>query len=323
LVYTPVDERIGTPVTQEQAGPARGTIVRRPRRRRAGPRQVSWLIAVPSVALLLAYHFVAPISSVGYAFTDWNGLTSPRWIGLRNFREILHSGVSNGALKNTLFLAATLLVVSNAFGCLLALALNRTLKTRNFLRAIFFLPFVIAPLATSYVWQYIFSYEGTLNQFLGAVGLESWKTAWLGDPTWALWTVAAALVWQTAGLCMVIYLAGLQGIPPEIEEAAVVDGAKDVYRLRRVILPLLAPSITIASTLMLIYGMRVFDQVLAITGGGPVGTSETLATQVYEQTFTYGRFGFGAALSVVLSLMIMLLALGQLLILRSREDRTS
>src|SRR5262249_34430024 len=156
---------------------------------------------------------------------------------------------------------------------------------------------------------------------LGAVGLDAWKKAWVGDPTWAIWTIAIVMVWQTTGLCMVIYLAGLQGIPDEIDEAAIVDGAGMLRRFRCITLPLLAPAVTIASTLMLIYGMRVFDQVLALTGGGPVGSSETLATQVWEQTFQFGRFGYGAALSVLLSVLIFVLVIGQLLVLRRRESR--
>jgi raffinose/stachyose/melibiose transport system permease protein len=154
---------------------------------------------------------------------------------------------------------------------------------------------------------------------LGEVGLESWQRAWLGDPGWALIAVLLVLVWQQSGLTMVIYLAGLQSIPDDLVEASVVDGASSWLRFRRITLPLLRPAFIIASTLTLIFGLRVFDQILGLTGGGPVGATETLATQVWKQSFADGRFGYGAALSIVLTLVIGTLALLQLVVLRKQE----
>src|SRR6185437_16078178 len=124
---------------------------------------------------------------------------------------------------------------------------------------------------------------------------------------------------QYSGLAMVIYLAGLQAVPLELDEAAAVDGASIFFRLRTVTLPLLAPAVTISATLTMIIGLRVFDQVIALTGGGPVGASETLATQVWQQTFVFGKFGYGTALALVLAAVVGALALGQLAILRRRE----
>src|SRR4029077_3837708 len=137
-----------------------------------------------------------------------------------------------------------------------------------------------------------------------------------------LWTVLVVLVWQFTGLAMVIYLAGLQGISPELDEASAVDGASIWMRFRWVTLPLLAPALTVSATLTLIFGLRVFDQVLALTGGGPVDASETLATQVWEQTFQFGKFGYGAAIALVLSGLIIVVTLSQLAVLRWREAAT-
>ena len=179
----------------------------------------------------------------------------------------------------------------------------------------------MSSLAVSYVWQFIFSYTGPLNGLLDAIGLESFKRAWTGDPTWAIWTILVVLVWQFVGLSMVMYLAGLEGIPEELDEASAVDGASTFRRFRKITLPLLAPAITVSVTLSTIYGLGVFDQVLAVTGGGPVDASETLATQIYKQTFAFGRFGYGTALSLVLTVLITVLAVAQLLVLRARERR--
>jgi raffinose/stachyose/melibiose transport system permease protein len=203
----------------------------------------------------------------------------------------------------------------------LAVGLNRTLKSRNFIRALFFAPVVMSPLAVAYIWQFIFAYDGPLNSLLGAVGLGSWRQAWLGSPTWALWAIFLVLVWQFSGLTMIIYLAGLQGVPDELQEAAAVDCATTFYRFRRVTLPLLAPALTIALTLTLINGLRVFDQIIAWTNGGPYYATETLTTQIYQQTFVNGRFGYGAATALVLTAIITVFALAQLGVLRAREKR--
>jgi raffinose/stachyose/melibiose transport system permease protein len=293
--------------------------VRNRRRRAGGPKTIPWALALPGVALLLAFHFVAPLSGAWYSLTDWNGIASPRWVGLDNFRQIFTSSLTRDAFFHTLLLAATFLVSVNAIGLALALGLNRALKSRNILRSLFFLPAIVTPIATSYIWQYIFTYDGPLNHVLDAVGLGSWRRPWIGDPQWALWTVLVVLVWQYSGLAMVIFLAGLQAVPSELDEAAAVDGATTLFRLRTVTLPLLAPAVTISATLTMIIGLRVFDQVLALTGGGPVGASETLATQVWQQTFVFGKFGYGTALALVLAAVVGALALGQLAILRRRE----
>jgi raffinose/stachyose/melibiose transport system permease protein len=291
------------------------------RRQRGGPRRVTLLWIVPALVLVLAVHYVAVGAGAWYAFTDWNGLGHARWIGLGNFREIFHDHAARGALEHTLLLAFTFVVAANAIGLGLALALHRTLRTRNFLRALFFAPVVMSPLAVSFIWQFIFDYNGPLNRLLSALGLDSWRQGWLGSPTWALWTIFVVMVWQFVGLTMIIYLAGLQGIPEELDEATAVDGATALYRFRRITMPLLAPALTVALTLTLVNGLRVFDQILALTGGGPVDASETLATQVYKQTFVNGRFGYGAAIALVLTMLIAAIALAQLVVLRTREAR--
>jgi raffinose/stachyose/melibiose transport system permease protein len=281
-------------------------------------RQVPWILALPAIVIVLAFNFVAPLSAVYYAFTDWNGLSSPHWVGLANFRSILGGG-STTPLVNSLKFAAVVLVGGNVIGCCLALALHRTLKTRMLLRLVFFLPFVLSPLATAYIWQYIFTYSGSLNFVLTHLGLRA--IPWLGDPTWAFVAAAIVLLWQFSGLAMVIYLAGLQAIPVDIEEAAAVDGATALYRFRRITLPMLAPAVTVSSTLLLIIGLRVFDQIYALTAGGPVNATQTLATSLYNQAFSFGRYGYGTALSVVLTVLVAGLVLTQLALLRRREAR--
>jgi raffinose/stachyose/melibiose transport system permease protein len=276
-------------------------------------------LALPGVFALVAFTLVPVVAGGLYAFTDWRGLGDAHWIGLENFRQILDDPMTRGALWHTLVFGGALVVATNAVGLALALGLNRTLKSRNLLRAVFFLPVILSPLAVSYVWQYILDPSGPLNTLFAEVGLDSWQRAWLGDPGWALISVLVVLVWQQSGLTMVIYLAGLQSIPDDLVEASEVDGASPLLRFRRITLPLLRPAFIIASTLTLIFGLRVFDQILGLTAGGPVGATETLATQVWKQSFADGRFGYGAALSIVLTLIIGTLALLQLVVLRRQE----
>jgi raffinose/stachyose/melibiose transport system permease protein len=276
-------------------------------------------LVVPAVLVTLGFSFVAPLIGSVYAFTNWDGFGAAHWVGLHNFQEIFQSSDTRGAIWNTLKLSVVFVVLVNLFGLGLALGVNRVLKSRYLLRSIFFLPVVVIPLATSFVWQYIFAYSGPLNGFLSLVGLHSWVKPWLNDPTWALWTVVVVMLWQYTGLMMVIYIGGLQGIPQELDEAAAIDGATAWRRLRRVTLPLLAPAVTICVVLSTLVALRAFDQIVALTGGGPVNASQTLSTEVYYQTFSNGRYGYGTAIALLLSVIIVAAVLIQMVVFRRRE----
>lgn len=266
--------------------------------------------------------YLAPnLSALYYALTDWNGLTPPRFVGVQNFLLLAQDRDTRNALGNTVALTAAFVVIVNVLGLALAVGTHRTLKSRNLLRAVFFAPMVISPLAVAYVWQFLLQTRGPINQFLGAIGLSSLQQSWLGNPALALWSILAPLVWQFSGFAMVVYLAGLQGIPDELYEAASVDGAGPLQQFRSITIPQLSSSITIVVSLTTILGLRVFDQVLGLTGGGPANASQTLATELYSQAFSYSRFGYGTAIAVVLSVLIIIIAVAQLLILRRREAR--
>ncbi|MQY39942.1 hypothetical protein SRB17_79710 [Streptomyces sp. RB17] len=292
---------------------------RRRRRHHTAP-PLFWL--VPGLLLLLAARYLPTILGINYAFTDWNGLSSVyNIVGLDNFSNIVSNADSRQALVNTLVLAVVVVVASNAVGLTLAVGLDSAVRTRNILRAVFFAPAVLSPLATSFIWRYVYQVDGPFNRLLGAVGLGSWQRSWLADPTWAMWAVALVVVWQYSGLTMIIYLTGLRSVPGELAEAAAVDGAGPWLRFRRITLPLLAPATTVAVTLTTIMALGIFDQVVALTNGGPVGKTETLSTLMYEQTFSLGRFGYGTALAVLLTMVITLASVTQLLVLRAQERR--
>lgn len=291
-----------------------------PRGRGRSLNKVPWLIALPAVAALIGLRFLPSIVGGTFAFTDWNGADA-NWIGFDNFFAIFRDPTTSNALVHTFQLAGLLVVICNVLGLMLAMSLRTAFKTRNLMRAMFFLPFALSHLATGYIWQYIFQYSGPLNRILGAAGLESWQLVWLADPNWAIYTILVVLVWQYTGLTMVIYLAGLEGIPDELHDAVAMDGASPWLKFRKVTLPLLAPAITVSATLTLIYGLGAFDQVLSMTGGGPVNATETLATQVWQNTFVYGRFGYGSALALILTGLVAILSIAQVSLLRYQETR--
>jgi raffinose/stachyose/melibiose transport system permease protein len=308
---------------QSPARPAKDGAVPTPGRREVKQKTYKigygrWWWALPAVVLMLALIYATTASGAFYAFTDWAGIGDFDFVGLDNFTKIFQTSELTGALVNTLILAFGFLVLTNILGLLFALALNRGLKSRFVLRTLLFMPVVIAPIAVSYIWKFIFAFNGPLNQTLGAIGLKSWQHDWLGDPDLALWCVLAVMVWQSVGFCMVIYLAGLATVPVDIEEAAVLDGAGIFKRFRHITVPMIQPSIAIATTLTLIQGLRVFDQVLALTAGGPAGSTQTLGTEVYQQAFVFNNFGFGASLALVLSVLILIFTVIQQYATRDR-----
>jgi raffinose/stachyose/melibiose transport system permease protein len=294
-----------------------------PPRPRGGRRPLiqfgHWWWALPAVALVIGVHYLATLTGGFFAFTDWTGLGDWNFIGLDNFERIFQDPLLLGAVWNTLFLAFGSVILTNVFGLLYALAINRMLKTRYILRTLLFMPVVLSPLAVAYVWKFIFQFDGPLNGFLGLIGLEGLQKVWLADPTWSIWAILITVVWQQTGFVMVIYLAGLASVPVEVEEAAALDGAGIWGRFRHVVVPAIRPSIAIATTLGIIQGLRIFDQILALTGGGPAGATETLATEVYKQAFSLGQFGFGSALALVLTVIILVFAILQQYVTRDRE----
>lgn len=223
------------------------------------------------------------------------------------------------SIRHTLIIAVAITVIQNGLGLLLALGVNSAIKSRNVLRVLLFAPAVITPIVTAYLWRNLLGPEGAVNALFGALGLESLQKNWLGDPDLALWSVVAVIVWQFAGYSMVIFVAGLQSIPREVQEAAAIDGAGSVRRFWYVTRPLLAPAITINLMLSIIGGIKLFDQVWALTGGGPGHATDTLSTLIYKDAFTLGEFGYSIALAVVLTVIVAVISAGQYAFLSRRE----
>lgn len=295
------------------------------RRKRSSVNSVGrslWWLVVPGAAVF-AYVILLPSIQGGIlAFTNWTLLRrNPDFIAWDNFIENFRGNAGEAALR-TLFIALVVVVVQNVLGLALALLLNGRIFGRGVLRTIIFAPMVISALVVGYLFKYIFGApgQGAVNTALEAVGLP--QVDFLGNPTWALWIVVVAIIWQFTGSSMVIYLAGLQGVPVELEEAASLDGASYWQRFWFVVRPLLAPAITVNLMLGLIGGLKIFDQIFAITGGGPGGQTETITTQLYFLFSKFGYYGRAAALALVLAVVVGILSFVQFRVLRRQERNT-
>ena len=293
-----------------------------PRRRRPwrGVRVSLWF-AGPALALYLFVSVWPALRGAFFAFTDWDGISSGfRFVGFDNFARVLQDPLALASLVNTFVLAAVVMVLQNAIGLALALALNTRLKTSGALRVAFFAPVVLTPLVAGYIWSYLLAPDGGVNSVFRAIGLGAFAQDWLGDPKFALGSICVAILWQFSGYSMVIYLAGLKGIPSELIEAAVVDGAGPWTRFRSIVFPLINGAFVINLLLTLIGGLGQFDQVFAMTQGGPGTSTVTISLVIYKNGFQLGDYPFATALAVLLSLVVGVLALLQYR-LTSRQDQ--
>lgn len=301
--------------------PPRTAPVARTRRPRTTP---PWWFALPALLLFAFVVLVPSARGVYYAFTDWDGLDPDfSFVGLGNFSDMFGDADAKQAIWHTLLIAVSITVIQNAVGLALALGVNTAIKSRNVLRVFLFAPAVITPIVTAYLWRNLLGPDGAVNSLLGAVGLDGWRQDWLGSPRLALWSVVAVIVWQFAGYSMVIFLAGLQSVPREVHEAAAMDGAGPVRRFWSVTRPLLAPAFTINLMLSIIGGIKLFDQVYALTGGGPGHATDTISTLIYKDAFILGEFGYSIALAVVLTIIVAVASTGQYLVLARNERAAS
>lgn len=278
-----------------------------------------WFIAPGLVIYLVMYIFPTVLSFI-YGFTDWHiALDTVSFVGLENYRTMLHDPIAATALKNSFIVATLNTVLLNTIGLSLAVAVNRKFRSGNYLKSIFFMPCIICPVVLGFMFTYILHpTNGMLNEFLQAIGLSSLAMDWLGSYDLALYSIVAVNAWAGSGYTMVIYLAGLQGVPEELIEAARIDGANAVQTFTHIRFPLILPAFNINLLITMIVGFKLFDIVLVLTGGGP-GTSTQVISTFIRKSFAAGQLGYGSALNVVLFLLIAVIALPLLSYLRKKE----
>ena len=271
-------------------------------------RQYPFYFVLVALVLYVVFFIIPSVSGIAYAFTDWSSYSNDvNFVGLDNFKTIFSPGENYLLfITNTLVFTAVTSVLKLVIGLALALLLNEGIKRFVHLyRTLMYLPAVLPVLVVALIFRSILNpATGLLNTFLHSIGADWAELRWLVDPHIALYSVIGVDTWKGVGYIMVILLAGLQTIPREYYEAATVDGATAWSRLRHVTIPLLMPAIVIVTVLNVLYGLRVFDIVYAMTNGGPGYATDVLSTAVF-QAFSQGEYGIGTAISTILFLILL------------------
>lgn len=260
------------------------------------------LFLTPPLVVYCAIVIAPLLVSFYYSLTDWNGFNiTYNFVGLENFLKIGRDPLFFGAIANTVVWMIAAVFLPSAGGLAIALALNGRGLAGNFFKSLFFLPICLSLVVIGQVWIWMYHPDwGLINTMLRGVGLGGWARAWLAQPQTALWSVIVAWSWQQTGLAMVIFLAGLTGVPKELTEAAEIDGANYWQSLRSVVMPLLAPATVVVIALAIINSLKSFDIVYVMTQGGPFHSSDTLAMFMYSESFKKYYMGYGSAIAVVL-----------------------
>ncbi|GAB2711705.1 raffinose/stachyose/melibiose transport system permease protein [Microbacterium marinum] len=282
-------------------------------------RVPQWFL-LPALIFYIVVVLYPSVAGSVLAFTDARTLRGGDWVGFENFVTILQNEAARAALLNTLTIAVTLTIVQTTLGLLLAVALNSAIRGRNLLRTIFFAPMMLPPIITGLLWQYIYTPNGPLDSAMDFLGLGDFKASWLGDANIALWSIIGSVIWHHVGMSMVIYLAGLQGIPDELYEAAAVDGAGPMRRFWSITRPLLGQATTIATVLTMTSSLKLFDQIFVMTGGGPGVSTQTLSLIMYQEAFVYGKQGYGSAIALVLTMIVAAIVFVQMSMTRRGEQ---
>lgn len=271
---------------------------------------VAGLFMLPALLLYALFVLFPIVQAARFSLFDWNGLEAlDQFIGLGNFERALADPVFLGAVSHNAFIVVLSLAVQIPFALGLALMLNREFRGRAILRLIFFAPYVIAEVITAIVWSLLLQPNGLAEHAMTAVGLGDAYHPWLADTDTVLIALFFIITWKYFGFHMILLLAGLQGIPREIEEAAAIDGASRWQAIRYVTLPLLGPTIRVSVFLSIIGSLQLFDLVWVTTRGGPVNASNTMAVYMFDRGFVRFQFGYGSAVAVILFLVCFVLAL--------------
>jgi len=275
------------------------------------PRKVAYLYIAPAFFFYLLFAFGPLVYTTWLSFFDWDGLTLGTWVGLDNYDEVLSDPDIRASFVHSFELILFYAVLPVILGLLLAsLIAHSRMRGVTFFRAVLFLPQTIATVVVAIAWVWIYAPDGPLNEALDDSGLSGISRGWLGDFTWALPALGLVGTWVMFGLCLVLFLAGIQKIPLSLYEAARVDGAGRVREFFAVTLPGLRGELAVALTLTTIMALRTFDLIYVSTQGGP-GTSTTVpSVLVYQNAFSNGRVGLAAAVAVLLTVLIFIVAFG-------------
>jgi raffinose/stachyose/melibiose transport system permease protein len=264
------------------------------------------LFVLPAFLLYSIFFIVPFFQSIYISLTDWNGINPAKvFVGLENYTRLLRDGLMWKALGHNLVWVVLGTVSPVVIGLLLAVLLSsRNIKGRTFFRTIYFMPVMLSPVVVGIIWGWVYNpIYGMLNKVLDGVGLGGLSRGWLGDPNLALYMVLITAVWSYFGFCLVVLMAGMQNVDTELYDAANIDGANSLQQFFHVTIPQLNSVLTMIIAYTMIGGLNVFDIVYVMTGGGPANTTELIATYTYKQSFQLNSVGYGAALSMVMTIL--------------------
>jgi multiple sugar transport system permease protein len=294
-----------------------------------GPEQATesragWAFVTPALLLIGVFFAIPVVSAFLLSFTDFDiysigDLGSTRFVGLKNYHDLVTTPLFWTALKNTLYFVVVGGPLSAAASLAAALLVNAKLaRFKPFFRSAFFAPWVTTLVAVALVWRYIYHPQyGLLNAALGLIGVG--PIDWLGNPHWAMPSIILLSIWKNFGYNMLVFLAGLQSIPEELYEAAELDGAGWWRRFKHITLPMLGPTFVFVGVVTMIASFQIFSEPYVMTQGGPLKSTTTLVLFMYEQGFRWWRLGLSAAIAVILFLLTLV---GTLVHLRLRRSES-
>lgn len=289
------------------------------RKRKKQQESSLWWMYLPALAAVCLFILYPFLNGIKISFTNWNGFSQTYdYIGFNQYTRMLKDPDTWLVVKNTLLYGVGSTILQNVIGLGYALLLNQSIRMRSFTRTVVYLPVIISPLIMGYIWYFFFAFQGgALNDLLVFFGME--KINALGDPSINIWLIVFANTFQFVGIAMIIYLAGLQSISKDFYEAAQIDGASAFQQFKRITLPMLMPSITINIVINIIGGLKLFDVIISLTGGGPGYASQSMSTFMYDLYFNRQDAGYAATQGVFMAIIILILSLAALVYFKRKE----
>lgn len=274
-------------------------------------RLIGYAFLLPNILGFLIFICFPVIASFLMSFTEWNGFGDIAFTGLDNYKRLIADESFRVSLTNSLIMMVVTVPLTLMLAILAAVALNKGIKGLKIFRTAIFLPHITATIAVAVVWQLLFNPTmGPINGVLRSIGIDN-PPSWLASPQWALFSVIIVSVWQHIGYYMVLYLAGLQGIPKDLYEAAEIDGAGKLAQLVKITVPMLSPVIFFTIIMGIINSFKVFDLIFLLTKGGPGNSTQVLVYDIYYTAFQRYEYGYASAMAYVMFAIILLITIIQ------------
>lgn len=295
---------VPTPVASSQRSAPTKTLQRR-------ETLAAYGFLLPNLVGFVVFTFLPVFAALLISLTDWNLLQPPHWVGLQNFVTLAQDALFRKVLGNTAVYVLGTVPIQMILALLVAMALNQSIPGTLFFRAAFFMPVVTSAVAIALVWRWIYNADfGVLNSMLYMLGVAD-PPHWLTSTRWALPSIMIMSVWQQIGFSMVLFLAGLQGVPEQLYEAARIDGAGAFQRFLYITVPMLTPTTFFVFVINIINSFQVFDQAFIMTGGGPANATNTIVYNIYQNAFQFFKMGYAAAMAWVLFAIIFVVTVVQ------------